>query len=238
MYSLICTRRFEAPCSTVLQTHHKKYVDEGKKFSHVVHKGLKSEVEELKMHCLHHALGCGWIGQLGGDFQAHRTSKNGCGYERVECSNKCTDSNWGSLVIHKYVYRKDLKNLLDKQCANRRYLCKYCFKIDTYEIITKYHYSECPEHPISCPNLGCSIAGIKRKELHDHLKVCPEELVECPFAEAGCKERVCRSQLDDHTTSSVQNHLVMLMGAYKDMKRRLDKLESASKPKAKRAKLS
>ena len=24
---------------------------------------------------------------------------------------------------------------------------------DTYEKITKSHYSDCPEHPISCPNL-------------------------------------------------------------------------------------
>ena len=171
-------------------------------------------------------------------FNLIKHQKMAVAMKELSASNKCTDSNWGSLVIHKYIYRKDLKNHLDKQCANRCYPYKYCLKVDTYEKITKYHYSECPEHPISCPNLGCSIAGIKRKELRDHLKVCPKELVKCPFAEAGCKERVRRSQLDDHTTSSIQNHLVTLMGAYKDMKRRLDELESASKPKAKRAKLS
>ena len=189
------------------------------------------------MYCPHRNKGCEWIGQLG-DFETHRTSLNGCNYEKIQCPNKCKDSYWGSLTIHNYFYRKDLKDHLTNQCINQQYLCKYCLKVDTYEKITKSHYSECPEHPISCPNLCCSVTSIKRKELSNHLKKCPEELVDCPFAEAGCKERVCRGQLDDHMTSSIQVHLMKLMGAYKEVKRRLEDLESASKPKPKKAKMS
>ena len=140
--------------------------------------------------------------------------------------------------MHNYFYRKDLKDHLANQYIDRQYLCKYSLKFDTYEKITKNHYSECPEHPISCPNLHYSVTGIKRKELSDHLKKCPEELVNYPFAEAGCKERVCRGQLDDHMTSSIQVHLMMLMGAYKEVKRRLEDFESATKPKPKKSKMS
>ena len=141
--------------------------------------------------------------------------------------------------------RKDIKNHLTYHRVNRQYLCKYCHKVDTYETITKSHYNECPEHPISCPNQGCSVTDIKRKELSDHLEKCPEELIDCPFAEAGCKERVGRGRMGDHMTSSVQLHLVALMeaykevkGAYKEVKRRLEDLESSSKPTPKKAKFS
>ena len=37
------------------------------------------------------------------------------------------------------------------------------------------HYSVCPKYSVSCPNLRCSDLHIKRKDLNDHLKVCPEE---------------------------------------------------------------
>ena len=113
------------------------------------------------MYCPHRKDGCEWIGQLG-DYESHRTSQNGCDYERVQCPNKCTYSTWG---IDKYLCRKDVKNHVAWECVRRWYLCEHCFRVDTYDVITKQHYSECPEHPISCPNLGCSATGIKRKEL-------------------------------------------------------------------------
>ena len=39
----------------------------------------------------------------------------------------------------------------------------------------------------------------------------PQEPVERPFAEAGCKIDVCRQQLEGHMTSSLQQHLLMVM---------------------------
>ena len=43
---------------------------EGEKFSHVVHKGLKSEVNELNIYCPKRDKGCKWVGQLG-NLEAH-----------------------------------------------------------------------------------------------------------------------------------------------------------------------
>ena len=209
---------------------------EGKKFTHVINKGLKSEVEELKIYCSNRDKGCEWVGQLG-DFEAHRTSERGCGYEKVPCPNKCQESTMGTLFSMSksmYLYRKDLTNHLANQCINRPYRCEYCHKKGLYEEITRFHYSVCPEYPISCPNQQCHVNNIKRKGLNDHLKVCPEEQVDCPFAEAGCTKRVRRCRLDDHMTSNVQEHLLVLMGAYKEVKRRLEELED--QPKRKKAK--
>ena len=126
---------------------------------------------------------------------------------------------------------KDLACHLANDCVNRLHLCKFCHKLDTYEKITGSHYSVCPEYSVSCPNIQCSGLHIKRKDLNDHLKVCPEERVDCPFAEAGCTERVRRCRLDDHVTSNVQEHLRILMGAYKEVKRRLEELEDQPKHK-------
>jgi predicted nuclease with TOPRIM domain len=76
---------------------------------------------------------------------------------------------------------------------------------------------------------------VKRKQLDDHLKECPEELVDCPFTEAGCTERIRRCQLENHMASQVQKHFTVLMGAYKEVKRRLEELENKPEPlKAKR----
>ena len=180
------------------------------------------------------------MGQLG-NLEAHRTSVNGCGYVTIPCPNKCQDSVVSNGIVftlrrNRYLYRKDLTHHLVNECVNRSYSCEYCRKTDTYEIIVDFHYKLCPEHPVPCPNARCRVSNIKRKDLDDHLKKCPEELVECPFAEAGCSERVRRCQLDNHMTSNVQKHLMVLMGAYKDVKRRLEEIEG--KPKAKRAKFS
>ena len=216
----------------------------GDKFRYVDHKGLKSEVSELNIYCPKRDTGCNWVGQLG-HLDAHQTSaENGCDYERIPCPNRCEDTiNIGGIMFpllgNKHIYRKDLTRHLTTECVNRSYYCEYCHTRDTYEIIVDFHYKQCPEYPVRCPNARCQVRNIQRKQLDDHLKECPEELIECPFAEAGCRERVRRCQLDDHLSSNVQKHLTVLMVAYKEVKRRLEELESKPEPrKAKRSQFS
>ncbi|MCG8623274.1 MAG: hypothetical protein MJE68_14940, partial [Proteobacteria bacterium] len=50
--------------------------------------------------------------------------------------------------------------------------------------------------------------------------------MECPFAEAGCKDTTLRCKLDDHLTSNQQQHLLLVMGAYKQMKSQLQVTEA------------
>ena len=65
--------------------------------------------------------------------------------------------------------------------------------------------------------------------MDSHRSQCPNEPVQCPFAEAGCKEDLCRRQLEDHMTSSVQQHLLLVMNDYKKVKERLRETEETLK---------
>jgi hypothetical protein len=57
--------------------------------------------------------------------------------------------------------------------------------------------------------------------MEDHRSQCPQEPVDCLFAEAGCKEKLKRCQLNAHVTSSVQGHVSLMMKDYRETKREL-----------------
>ena len=64
----------------------------------------------------------------------------------------------------------------------------------------------------------------------DHQSQCPKEPVDCRFKEAGCDMKQLRSELDDHMTQNTQQHLMLMMGAFQEMKEeykeRLEHLEN------------
>ena len=190
----------------------------------------RSEINELQIKCSHHREGCEWRGELGA-LKTHLESQNGCGYEDVECPNKC-ELLPGDILVLK---RKYLKRHLTHDCYLRPYQCPFCGHKDTYEAITGCaivpiadfgyfgHQATCPEVPLACPN-RCGSEDIKRKDIDSHRSKCPQEPVECPFAEAGCTDgAVRRSQLEDHMTSSLQQHLMLVMKDSKETKRELAK---------------
>ena len=47
--------------------------------------------------------------------------------------------------------------------------------------------------------------------MESHRSQCPDEPVECPFVEAGCKIIVRHQQLGNHVATSLQQHLMLLM---------------------------
>ena len=163
---------------------------EGERFNHVIHKGLRSEVNQLKIRCSDHREGCQWTGELG-TLKKHLEPDSGGGYVTVYCPNKCT--YMGRVISMK---RKDLGKHLASDCILRPYQCEYCGFKNTYKAITgrcgnnKYllmcHQHECPEAPLICPN-KCGSERIKRMDIEGHRNQCPQEPVECPFAKAGCK---------------------------------------------------
>ena len=87
------------------------------------------------------------------------------------------------------------------------------------------HQAKCPEAPLTCPN-KCRMKQIKRKDMESHRSKCPQEPVECPFAEAGCKMNVYRHQLDDHMTTGLQQHVMLLMIDRKQLKRELNEVKA------------
>jgi hypothetical protein len=67
-------------------------------------------------------------------------------------------------------------------------------------------------------------SGIKRKDLAKHAEVCPLEMVQCPFIEAGCSTRILRKDLNAHMESNSQQHLLKMMTAYSQLKIELSNL--------------
>ena len=210
---------------------------EGDAFSHVIHKGLRSEINQLKIRCINRGESCEWTGELG-TLKTHLESERGCGFVVVECPNHCLyDPDNDEITCMK---RKHLDEHLTDDCYLRPYQCEFCGLKDTYEAITGYreftsirsddnpyygHQAKCPEAPLFCPN-RCGSKRIKRKDMENHRSKCPQEPVECPFAEAGCKSHLRRHQLEDHMTSSQQQHLMMVMKDYKETKDKLLETES------------
>ena len=212
----------------------------------MIHKGLRSEINQLKIRCINRGEGCEWTGELG-TLKTHLENES-CTFGFVfivKCPNKCKDFFTGETTVVRHI--SDLNKHLSRDCYLRPYQCEFCGLKDTYEAITGVgksipicqhsndyfgHQAKCPEAPLFCPN-KCGSKGIKRKDMENHRSKCPQEPVECPFAEAGCKSNLRRHQLEDHMTSSQQQHLMMVMKDYNktknelhEVKKRLHKVET------------
>ena len=249
----ICTKVLRDPHLTVCCGQHfcesclnKWFTRQGKEscphcraegeFNHVIHKGLRSEVNQLKIRCSNHGVGCQWTGELG--ELKHLESDNGCGFVMVECPRKCSSFVPNLAFQVTMVKRNDMQEHLTQSCYLRPYQCVFCGLKDTYEAITGWglvfpivdengyagHRAECPEAPLTCPN-KCGADRIKRKNMESHRSQCPQEPVECPFAEAGCKVEVRRQQLEDHMTTGLQQHVMLLMIDRKQLKEGLDEVK-------------
>ena len=141
---------------------------EGLGFHHVINKGVRSEINQLKIECSNHGKGCQWTGELG-TLKQHLESDKGCDFVMVECPNKC-ESWYGKNLLQ----RRDLALHLTQVCYLRPYQCEFCDLKDTYEAITGYsiyyvskpnddyygHHAKCPEVPLTCPN-RCGVERIK-----------------------------------------------------------------------------
>ena len=208
---------------------------EGEGFNHVINKGLRSEINQLKIRCSNCREGCQWTGELGA-LKAHLESESGCGYVMVKCPNKCIILAGTTCTV----LRKDIKKHLAQDCYLRPYACEFCGLKDTYEAIVGVsylipdslsgndyfgHQATCLEAPLTCPN-KCGSENIKRKDMDSHHSECPNEHMECPFTEAGCKGVILRCQLQDHMTSNIQQHLMMVMKDCKETKNKLAKAQT------------
>ena len=243
--AVCCGQHFCESClKEWFKKHHKESCPhcraEGEDFNHVINKGLRREISQLKIRCSNwkQGKGCDWIGELG-ELKNHLESEKGCGFVYVSCPNKCEEKMYGRESRFMRMY---LDNHLCSECSLRPYECEHCGFKDTYYAIAgearkrrftrpdtlpraRPHYDSCPELPLICPN-KCGRENIKRKDMEYHLTKCPLEKVECPFLEAGCEDKVIRSQLDDHLASNQQAHILMMMKDYKKTKHKLRETEA------------
>ena len=94
-----------------------------------------------------------------------------------------------------------------KSCPKRPWQCQHCDFRGTYDIGTTDHLPNCTKYPEPCPN-QCDIGTVPRYDMKKHLTECPLQLVECEFAQAGCRERIPRQNLSRHMEEGAQHHLL------------------------------
>ena len=196
------------------------------------------EVKELRVYCIHKARGCKWVGELG-DVNEHLDK--GCGYVRVQCTNK-----YPGFGCEEKMERRDLYEHLKQKCTFRQYACKYCGYEDTYDaiagrgatyvplpssILSKCplgivnHYDDCAHYPLECPNV-CGEAKIKRKDMSAHRDSCELEPLDCPFKYVGCIDKIPHKYMERHASSSMQKHLLLLAKAHEKLSMKVELLST------------
>ena len=181
-------------------------------FTHISYIPLKRKIDVLEVYCPSQNEGCKEVMKLGA-LDAH---KNKCSFAKVDCTQGCG----------KFILCKDLMQHCNYKCPKRKIKCKYCGKVDYYEVINGEHTTTCEEYPVKCPR-GCqSVGEIKRKDIKKHAEVCPLEEVQCPFSEAGCNASILRKDLSTHIETSGQQHLMKMMTAYNKLKEDFKQMSS------------
>ena len=156
-------------------------------------------VHNLKVKCPNKGRGCQWQGDLGG--AAGHIDEN-CYYQTVACNNEgCNVKVEKKLLVYHMEY----------ECPQRKYNCPYCRKEDSYLKLTTTHFTTCDDMPLPCPG-GCGRRGLVRRNMAQHLSTeCPEELVACTYAIAGCQLTVKRKYLQQHVHDKDQHFDTVLL---------------------------
>ena len=158
----------------------------------------------LKVKCPNKGRDCQWQGDLGG---AARHTEVDCKYQTVECNNEGCDVK---------VERRHLLDHMNYACPQRKYKCPHCGKEDTFLEVTTTHFTTCDDMPLLCPS-GCGSRGLVRRNMAQHLSTeCPDELVACTYAIAGCEEIVKRKDLQQHVHDKDQ-HFGTILSSYVSM---------------------
>ncbi len=159
-------------------------------------------LENSKVYCSNKKKGCNWIGDLK-DLDSHlkSDSKTGCSYVELTCA-LCTDKVLKSLMA---IHRESV-------CRKRQYLCQSCSNYQSdYEDVMENHMPNCELVLMDCPNEGCVSKPMPKKDIKQHLLECPESVVQCKLASAGCHIRFQRKEADKHYQTSVDFHMNLLI---------------------------
>ena len=207
-------------------------------FQSVLNKEKLREIKELQVYCIHKVKGCKWVGKLGA-INKHLEYDKGCGYVRVQCSNR-----YPGFHCCEKMERRHLSEHLKHKCLFRQYTCEHCGYEDTYDaiagrgatyiplpssILSKRpltvvnHYDDCTNYPFECPN-KCGDGQIKRKDMSAHRDSCELESLDCPFNYVGCTDKIPRREMDRHSSNNMQKHLLLLAKAHEKLACKVEEL--------------
>ena len=178
-------------------------------FTTMVNKGLKRDLNELRIYCPYRLSGCEWEGELGKRDQ-HLNSDplpkcqlEGCPFAVIECLH-CKEG----------IRRDKIAGHQLERCLQRPYTCEYCAEYkSTFEDVAHSHRPECKCSLQPCPN-ECtpSGSGIQRQCLDQHVKEeCPLTVVQCELHHAGCEVTLPRKDMADHMKEDSIAHISLLV---------------------------
>ena len=172
-----------------------------------LNKYLQRQVNNLKVRCQHHEVGCQWVGELR-YLQEHLDPViRKCGFILLACPFGCGERVRSSAV----------KDHILSDCSKRSCECEHCGYFNEFDIVTERHYPVCEQFPVECPN-ACSVENLKRIELASHLEEqCPLQVIQCPFTSAGCTVQLPRREMEEHEKNleAMSHHLRMMMSMMK-----------------------
>ena len=172
-------------------------------------------INGLEVYCSNKEKGCQWKGELKNtSTHLNKEKREGeCQYEEVKCQyKKCLERK----------QRRYLKDHEDRECLQRLVLCQYCREEGTFLSITKDHYEECRQYPVTCPN-KCSSTNMPRGSLTAHINECPLEPVDCVFSWAGCNDKPLRKDVHEHTADT--KHMPLLAVACGQLKKENEEIK-------------
>ena len=150
------------------------------------------------MFCTNKDRGCVWQGESN-SITGHLSNQDGCGFEKVNCSNKCGLS----------FERRYLSNHIDKECPHSEVTCQYCSITGERQFINGQHQEQCPKFPLPCPN-KCDAGMVCRETMEAHKAKCPLEMIQYDYHEVGCKDNIARKDQVKHIKEKMENHLSLM----------------------------
>jgi hypothetical protein len=145
---------------------------------------------KYELSCINVKEGCKWHNNLD-QFETHILK---CEFNKINCK-RCDNSHF---VKDKEHHEKNI-------CNYRREQCNKCHH--------PYFYKDKNQHEKIIECLKCKIK-INKCELENHKNICLEEIVSCPFDK--CDEKIKRCMINDHLTSAMLKHMLLLQEQYKD----------------------
>ena len=117
----------------------------------------------------------------------------------VECPNEGRGCLWTGTL-------RESEDHLGIMCDYEEVQCENCDHQGDRKEVNCLHPTWCEEFPLRCPNQPVCRANLTRATLEDHLEQCPEQLLACKFAPAGCTRIVNRKNFDEHLRVDCEIH--------------------------------
>nr|XP_060610308.1 TNF receptor-associated factor 5 isoform X1 [Anolis sagrei ordinatus] len=178
--------------------------------SHEVFKDncCKREVLNLQVYC-RNSPACNAKTTLG-RYQDHLQQ---CLFESIQCINEgCCEK----------VLQKDLKEHLRLHCNFRKELCRYCHQPVISINLKTHERTDCPEYPLICPH-GCT-QTILTKEVEEHILVCPEVEIDCPYKQYGCPTKIKRGKVLEHENIYLREHMLQILDRNSKLENQISEL--------------